>query len=336
MAENFDKSEMKELLKWTKSLNLMFVKEPEDVFKLEKLDLKLKDIKKVPKSIGLFQNLTHLDLRYNRIEELPSEFSALKNLKSLFLTGNKLTKFPHAITEMTNLEELRIGNNPIEKLPSFVGDMKSLKSFDVHYCKLSSLPDEIGNLTKLEELNAGANTISNIPLSICHMRELRKLNLWSNLISELPEEMCEMENLTELLVWSNKLTRIPDCIKKLPNLKEVELNVNQDKINSKMIQAVKDDETAMVSELLTIGANVNYKSDNCAGYNFTTALFEAKSLNMVKLLIEKGADPHIKREKKGTATIKVWENDSQSSGQFETFLTRKHPLEIAKFVKGLK
>ncbi len=83
-----------------------------------------------------------------------------------------------------------------------------------------------------------------------------------------------------------------------------------------------------------MGADVNHKWLNYGNLPFTTALFEAHSIEMIQLLLKNGADPNIKRETAKTSSIKVWESE-KASGGFETFLTKKHPIEITKFLKTL-
>ena len=123
-------------------------------------------------------------------------------------------------------------------------------------------------------------------------------------------------------------------IKSLPNLKVIEQETDTGKINQQLIAAAINDDVQKVEKLIAMGADVNHKWLNYGNLPFTTPLFEAHSIEMIQMLLNHGADPHIKRDLPKASSIKVWESE-KATGEFETFLTKKHPVEIAKFIKTL-
>jgi len=310
--DNTHANELKKFIKWAKNNKVDVPNTPEEMFEVSHLDMKLKEISKLPEEIGYLTNLTSLDVRNNRISLLPKEISNLTNLKTLNLARNQFSYFPIEVIKLINLEELDIESNKLTMLPPEIGRLTKLRKFNLFYNQLKSLPNEIGNMISLEELN-----------------------LSSNHLTELPESMGKLINLVELGLWSNKITQIPDSVRNLPKLHDVDLSLNQTKLNHKLIEAAVSDNIDLAREMIAHGANVNFKWMGYGNLPFTTALFEAKSVDMVKLLIEHKADLTVKREKVKAITIKVWESEN-ATGEFETFLTQKHSLEIAKYIKTLK
>ena len=113
----------------------------------------------------------------------------------------------------------------------------------------------------------------------------------------------------------------------------------QERLSVLLLEFVALDNCAIAAELIEQGADVNYRYDYPYyplpnERRFTTALFEAKSPQMAKLLMERGADPQLKREILREWFGSDWHYDS--TGEYETFLTMTHPAEMAEFVKSLK
>lgn len=301
----------KRLLKWAKEYKIDLPLKNEELEQVKTIDIKLKGIKKIPKEINCLPNLEEIHAEFNELSELPWEFSQLKNLRSVNFTHNKFADIPSVICQLTKIEELNMESNSIKKITPV-----------------------IANLINLKDLNLSFNQINEIPLEFGHLKHLNRLNLAANNLSELPSSMHKLYNLTELKLWKNHITKVPDFINELPNLKNIELEIDSENINQQLIVAVVNNDIQKTEKLLSMGANVNYKWLNYGNLPFTTPLFEAHSIEIIKLLLDKGADPNIKREVLKSSSIKVWESD-KSSGEYETFLTKKHPLEISKFIKSL-
>jgi hypothetical protein len=178
---------------------------------------------------------------------------------------------------------------------------------------LTELPDDIGFLTKLQELNLCLNKLSTLPDTMEYLKELRDLNLRSNNFKQVIEK-----------------------VKTLPYLTDVDLLAENKQLNNKLIEYVKNENIIDARQVIENGANVNYKQYNFDQTQFTTALFEAKSIAIIKLLLSCQADPFIERKIGVKETIKVWETKGDGENKYENFLTKKHPYQLAKFVKSLK
>jgi Leucine-rich repeat (LRR) protein len=301
----------KNLLKWAKNHKIDFPSTPEELEKLQILDIRLKKISKLPKEINCLTGLVEINLEFNELNELPWEFAHLKKLKIINLGHNKFVDLPGVICHLPGVEVLNMESNSVKKITPVIGQLESLIELNFSFNHLNELPEEIG-----------------------HLKHLVRLNLAANNISQLPLTMRKLYNLVEFKLWNNKIIELPDFIKELPNLKVIELVADSGKINQQLIAASINDDTLKAEMLINMGADVNYKWMNFGNLPFTTSLFEAHSIEMIQLLIKNGANPNIKRELPKPTTIKVWESEKSSIG-FETFLSKKHPVEIAKFLKTL-
>ncbi|MFM7577098.1 MAG: leucine-rich repeat domain-containing protein, partial [Microcystaceae cyanobacterium] len=82
---------------------------PAEVFDfvwLEKLNLSYNQLRKLPDSFSLLQNLSELDLSYNQLSELPDSFSRLQNLSQLYLSSNQLRELPDSFSRLPNFSQL--------------------------------------------------------------------------------------------------------------------------------------------------------------------------------------------------------------------------------------
>jgi ankyrin repeat protein len=135
-------------------------------------------------------------------------------------------------------------------------------------------------------------------------------------------------------LWKNNITEVPDVLKELPNLKVIELETDQHKINQQFVISVINNDVSRAEKLLLLGADINYKWLNYGNLPFTTALFESHTIEMVKFLLDHNADVNLPREIVKSSSIKVWESEKQT-GNFETFLTKKHSVEVTKYLKTI-
>jgi Leucine-rich repeat (LRR) protein len=109
------------------------------------------DLKTIPDSIDLFENLEELFLGKCGLTELPKTISNLKKLRVLYLSGNKLSRVPFVPT----VERLYLDNNLIIDLPNF----KKLNRLTHLYLgknrieKLSEMPET------LQELDLSDNSV---------------------------------------------------------------------------------------------------------------------------------------------------------------------------------
>jgi len=314
MADNnFNKDNVVKLIKWAEKNKIYMSKDPLELFNQKKLDLKMKGITRLPAELGSLTNLTELDLSFNKLDSLPKEIMSLSNLEVLKLGRNEFENFPSIIVNFRKLLYLDLESNKLKSIPAEINILANLKVFNLFYNKLESIPESIGNLVDLEELNLSANKLTQLPKEIGSLLKLRELNIWQNQITEIPEE-----------------------IKQLPNLQDLDLVLSPAKLNQKLIESVIKDNVKLAATLLEHGADVNFKWDSqSSNYNLTTPLFEAKSVDMIELLLKYKADINVKREKSKTVSVKVWE-DERGQKEDETFLTKKHSLEITKYLKSIK
>jgi Leucine-rich repeat (LRR) protein len=306
-----EKSRYKDLLRWAKNHKIELPSKPEELELLQKLDFKLKGVSKIPKEIDILVNLEEINAEFNEISELPWEFAHLKKLKVINFGHNRLIDIPGVICQITNLEILNLESNSIKKISPVIANLENLTYLNISFNQISELPQEIGHLKHLVQFNVAANSIS-----------------------QLPSSMHRLYNLAELHLWKNEIKEIPDFIKELPNLKIIELEADAGKMNQQLVIAVVNNDLNKAEKLLALGADINHKWLNYGNLPFTSPLFEARTVEMIQFLLDHGADPNVKREILKTSSIKVWESDKASS-EFETFYTKKHPPEVAKFVKTL-
>ncbi len=302
-------SREKSLIRWAHNNKIELPDKADELAKVEKLDFRLKGIEKLPKEINCLPNLVEIHGEFNKLTDLPWEFAQLKKLRILNFDHNKFSDVPGVICQLTSLEKLSFESNNIKKVTPL-----------------------IANLVDVIDLNLSFNNITELPSEFSHLKHLVHLNLSANKVHELPANFDKLYNLTELKIWKNEFTEIPQLLKEMPNLKTIESVSDETKINQLLISAVISDDVNKVEKLFLLGADINYKWLNYMNLPFTTPLFEARSVDMVKLLLEKGADVHLKRDIIKSGTIKVWESEKKDH---ETFLTKKHNPEIAKYLKTL-
>ena len=301
----------RELISWAKKYKIDAISDIESIESITRLDLSFKQIDKLPKQIDCLKSLEELNLSYNSLADFPWEFRNLKNLKKLDLSYNKFSDAAGVICQLENLEIVDFSANQLKKVNV-----------------------AIANLKKLRELNLFANRIAELPTEFGSLSHLTRLNLALNQLSTLPPSFAKLYNIVELELWLNKFELIPEVIEKLPNLRDLYSVVDPEKLNKTLIWAVIGDNTYLVEKLLFYGADINFEHEECANHLFTTPLFEAKSIDMISLLLEKGADPNLKREIVKHVSTKDGAEEVRPTGTYETFLTKKHPKEIQKFIKS--
>lgn len=303
--------ESKKLIRWAKDLKIILPPTIEELPGVTKLDLSYRGINKLPKFISCLTNLSELNLSYNNLTALPSEIKNFKDLTLLDLGYNRLTELPSSIFHYQKLEVLNVEANNLRKIPA-----------------------EIEHLKALRDLNLFANQVTELPDSIGSLQNLKRLNLAVNQIQKLPASFEQLTNIEILELWLNKFELIPRIITKLPKLSNLQDSFDAEKLNKTLINAVFANNYQLVEKLIFYGADVNYKLEGFGSQLFTTPLFEAKNIEIIKLLLDKGANAHLKRELIKNVLTKDGEK-VKPTGKFETFLTKKHPPEIEKFVKKL-
>jgi hypothetical protein len=295
------------LVSWAKNHKIDLPNNIEELPLIQTLDMRGKGLTTLPHEIDCLPNLLELDASNNQLADLPWEFANLKKIKNINLGHNIMADISGLICKMEQLEILNMEANRIKKVNHV-----------------------IANLTSLRELNLAFNNITDLPNEIGSLRHLAKLNVAGNQLLDLPKGFAKLFNLVELDLWMNKFTQEPEILKELPNIKAVNFTFTAEKINEQLVLASVTNNIALAEKLIHVGADVNFKRLGFDNQEFTTPLFEAHSVEMVKLLVNNGADMHLIRESRKTSSFLIWKSEKVEQ---ESFLTKKHTPEVTKYLK---
>ncbi len=210
--------------------------------KLIRLNLKGRNLSKLPQLISKFENLRTLILDDNNLATLPKDFENLRNLTKLYLAGNNLTNIPESICKLTTLNYLTLNDN-----------------------QLAVIPQNIANLSNLVYLNLRNNHLLNIPNEVCELSNLFLLDVFNNQVETIPVNIGNLLKLIVLNLSKNKLVYIPNTICKLPNLKSLYLSNNPIPINDDKEDQAKD-----------------YCTESDIDYFLNTKLIDFRKSNLLK------------------------------------------------------
>jgi leucine-rich repeat protein SHOC2 len=164
--------------------------------RVSELDLRDKQLTRLPDSIGNIFTLKELDLTDNKLLELPESIGSLTNLKVLSLEDNYLEYLPDSIGNLVNLTHLLIGTNELSRLPENIGNLNNLNYLFLECNLIEYLPSSFGELRNLIELDLGYNDLDDLLDSIVDFHDLVKINLNANPIDDfsilqfLPKLVC--------------------------------------------------------------------------------------------------------------------------------------------------
>jgi Leucine-rich repeat (LRR) protein len=126
------------------------------------------------------RNVTSLNLRRKNLRELPESIGFLTNLKDLDLPENEFTKLPDSIGLLLKLQHLNLRSNTLTSLPESIGNLSNLKELNLSdfYSILSE------NNETLVLMKSNHNNTYNRLLSYNINHEIIKiiLNSFNNLI----------------------------------------------------------------------------------------------------------------------------------------------------------
>ena len=304
MFFNIQKIRRKRLITWAKEYKIDIPRDPDELAEVSHVNMSNKGIFRIPKEIDCLPNLIEINAEMNKLVELPWEFGALKKLTSINFGHNSFTDIPGVICKLSQLEHLNFESNAIKKVPSVIANMTGLKSLNISFNAIAELPSEIG-----------------------HLKHLAHLDVASNQLHSLPAGFLKLYNLSSLALWNNKFTDLPELLKELPNLTSIQFEADIERINRQLVCSCMVDDHYGVERALMNGADINYKMSLNEFYSFTTAIFEAHSVEMVKLLIDQGADVNMKRQ--------IIEHPDKGENIEESFLSKKHSSEITKYLKSV-
>jgi leucine-rich repeat protein SHOC2 len=170
--------------------------------------------------------VSELNLRYKQLSRLPDSIGSIRTLKRLDLTGNELTKLPDSIGKLAKLDTLDVTDNWLTTIPESIGNLTHLIRLSFEDNHLTYLPESISNLTNLVYLYLGTNSLTYLPESIGKLNNLKWLLLACNSIIHLPVSFGNFCNLVDLDLQHNDLSRLPESIINLSKLTSISLDVN--------------------------------------------------------------------------------------------------------------
>ncbi|XP_058782219.1 disease resistance protein RPM1-like [Vicia villosa] len=178
---------------------------------------------KIPKSIGMLQNLETLEVSDTDGLELPKEISKLRKLRHLMGNSLSLIELKNGIGEMTSLQTLRnvdLDMNGATEVIKELGKLKQMRDLgliNVHLKDGSIISSSINEMRHLEKLFV-ASSKSFLELDDVHLTMVRKLTLNGGL-EKLPEWIPEFQNLAVLRLMRSFLTEDPmQSLKSLQHL----------------------------------------------------------------------------------------------------------------------
>lgn len=195
--------------------------------KLQKLDLSGNALTVVPQEIGLLKGLKDLRFNSNFIKELPDEIGALILLENFQCSSNRLESVPESICGWNKLRTLNLSRNGIRALPEKINGLQALNYLYLESNRLSCLPSSIGSIPYLVGLYLFGNQIAELPGSLCFLEHLKYLSAQNNQLTQLPENIGTLSRLTTLLLDNNNIHELPASICALQNLMHFFISGNQ-------------------------------------------------------------------------------------------------------------
>lgn len=176
------------------------------------LDLSSRQLRRLPTSVCVFDELVKLYLSDNKLRSLPMELQGLRNLQLLALDFNCFEDFPEAICQLPQLNILYLGSNRLYSLPSELSKLKELNTLWLETNCLTVFPKVICELSNLKTLHLGYNQIRSLPEELRQLQELRSIWLAGNQLTEFPPVLLEMHCLAVIDVDRNKIRYFPSLL----------------------------------------------------------------------------------------------------------------------------
>ena len=130
----------------------------EHIFTTTYLGIVDKGLKKSPKGIDIFKNLTWLDFNGNYLTNIDDSVCNIESLDTMLLQSNKLTTLPIEIGNLNKLTHLDVSNNKLLTLPESIGNLLNLKVLNLRNNQLDTLPETLFNLP-LRSLSLSGNPL---------------------------------------------------------------------------------------------------------------------------------------------------------------------------------
>lgn len=124
---------------------------PSEIVQLHKLKIIFASnncFEKLPKALGLCENLEMVGFKSNQIKVVPEQ-SLPKKLRWLILTDNQITTLPESLGECPRLQKLALAGNLLTTLPSNLYKLKNLQLLRLSANQLTTCPEQLLDLPKL-------------------------------------------------------------------------------------------------------------------------------------------------------------------------------------------
>uniref|UniRef100_A0A8C6UL60 Leucine rich repeat containing 10 n=1 Tax=Neogobius melanostomus TaxID=47308 RepID=A0A8C6UL60_9GOBI len=157
------------------------------------LDLSSRQLRRLPVSACVFDELVKLYLSDNKLHSLPME----------------LQDFPEAVCGLPQMCILYLGNNRLWSLPTELKNLKDLNTLWLETNCFTVFPKVICELYNLKTLHLGYNQIRSLPEELRMLQELRSIWLAGNQLTEFPPVLLEMHGLAVIDVDRNKIRYFP-------------------------------------------------------------------------------------------------------------------------------
>ncbi|MCH9609450.1 MAG: hypothetical protein S4CHLAM45_09700 [Chlamydiales bacterium] len=146
----------------------------------QSVDLRWKDLKKVPEGVSFLLNLRSLDLGENPSIRYDFKGHLLNTLTHLNLSRASITIFPDSVLVLARLKKLDLQDNQLRKLP-----------------------EGLTALSELEVLNLNRNELSTFPVVLTQCERLTDLLMENSLFHQLPDDWGKMKGQLSGLYLSN-------------------------------------------------------------------------------------------------------------------------------------
>ncbi|XP_071344080.1 leucine-rich repeat-containing protein 10 [Trachinotus anak] len=173
------------------------------------LDLSSRQLRRLPATACVFDELVKLYLSDNNLSTLPAELQGLRKLQLLALDFNCFEELPAAVCRLPQLNILYLGNNRLYYLPRELRELKELSTLWLETNCFTVFPKVVCELSNLKTLHLGYNQIRSLPKELGQLEELRSIWLAGNQLAEFPPVLLEMHFLAVIDVDRNKIRHFP-------------------------------------------------------------------------------------------------------------------------------
>jgi Leucine-rich repeat (LRR) protein len=211
--------------------------------KLERLNLSLNLILKIPEDAFLLVNLVELNLNFCGLSVIPSMINKLTNITHLCLAGNRLTSFDINMSPISSIQKLWLQDNNLSKVTKSLERCLEFRSIILRNNCLKTIPLKFWKLRFLAELGLEGNPELEVPpaelvakltlVKCCAFLkafdEAADIGIFDGSSLNLhlfPLGTFRIATLTNLSIRDNHILRIPDEISNIKNLKHFDLRQN--------------------------------------------------------------------------------------------------------------